>query len=81
MRAYLRADAVIGNNFYRPVREQQINQQTAVVLGVPHAQLREQFDRPRSALCGKARLTWPCVISRSLTMRLIFMITTSPAHR
>src|SRR3990167_5263177 len=39
-------DAPICNNFDAPISQQQVNQYTAVVLGVPDAQEREDLDSP-----------------------------------
>ncbi|MCY1177928.1 hypothetical protein D9M73_182540 [compost metagenome] len=39
-------DAAIGHDFHRSISEQQIDQQSVVVLGIPYAQLSEKFDSP-----------------------------------
>lgn len=40
--------APIGNDFHITVREEQIDQDTVIVLGVPYAQLRKNFQSPLS---------------------------------
>src|SRR5882762_11591767 len=44
LRAGLGVDAAIGDDLHVAVREQQVNQDAVVVLGVPYAQLREHLD-------------------------------------
>src|SRR5450830_865125 len=46
VRADLGVNPAIGHDFHRPIREQHINQQTIVELGIPHALLRKNVDRP-----------------------------------
>src|SRR3569833_70013 len=41
-------DAAVGDDFQIAVRQQQIDQHTVIVFGVPHPQQREQFERPRA---------------------------------
>src|SRR5215813_6367877 len=46
--AYPCMNAAIGDDLYIAIGEQQIDQDTVVVLGVPDAKLREHLDRPRA---------------------------------